>query len=126
MNQSPTGDPADRVRTILQGYPEPAIAAGVRFAESRDPAALDRLVLAVLSFHLPPRPEGRPDLATFPRSTRLVADLAVDSLTFVELGFLIEDLLGVKLEDDELRAIVTLDDLLRLLHRRLGLAAAAP
>ena len=45
--------------------------------------------------------------------TKLVADLGIDSLAMVEMTFLLQDLWGVTFTDDELRAIMTLDDLNR-------------
>ena len=128
MNSSAPADPVARVQTLLQGYPEATVAAAVRFASHRDAAALDLLVRGVLVFHLPARTAATvpPDPATLPGTTRLVEDLSVDSLTLVELGFLLEDVLGVRLENEALRSIVTLDDLTGLLRTRLGVPPAPP
>lgn len=122
MSQTPTADPVARTRALLEGYPAGTIDAAVRYAEAPSAAALDRLVLGVLVFHLPARPDGPLDPDTLSRSARIVADLAVDSLTLIELSFLMEDLIGVKLQDEDLRAILTVDDLLQVVHRRVGLA----
>jgi acyl carrier protein len=75
------------------------------------------VVLGVLQFYLakpPPAP-----LATLPGSTRLIADLGCDSLTMIDVMFLAENLLGIKLADDELARIETLDELREHFRRRM-------
>lgn len=124
MNSVPSADPIARTRALLEGYPAGTVDAAVRYAEAPSAEALERMVVGVLVFHLPSRPDGPLDPDTLPRSARIVADLAVDSLTMVELSFLMEDLIGVKLQDEDLRAIVTVDDLLQVVHQRVSLAAA--
>ena len=44
-------------------------------------------------------------------TTRLIADLGCDSLTIIDVMFLAESLLGIKVADDELTKIETLDEL---------------
>ena len=55
-----------------------------------------------------------------PGDTRLVADLSFDSLSIVEVNFVFTDLLGVNMTDDELRSLVTLDDLRRVIRANLA------
>jgi len=114
-------DPVEHARKLLAGYPASTIAAGEAFAQSHTGEDLDRLVLGVLAFHLPTKGKTDTDLNALPRSTRLVDDLAVDSLALVEMSFLLDDLLGVKLPDDELRTLVTIGDLLGVLRKHQGL-----
>jgi acyl carrier protein len=114
-------DPVEHARKLLAGYPASTIEAGVAFAQSPTGEDLDRLVLDVLAFHLPTKGKTGADLNALPRSTRLVDDLAVDSLALVEMSFLLDDLLGVKLADDELRTLVTIGDLLGTLRKHQGL-----
>ena len=52
-----------------------------------------------------------------------LADLGVDSLTFIEFMFKVEDEFGVKVSDDDLRKIKCLADLER--HVAASLQAAA-
>lgn len=125
MTNPKPADAATRAREILAGYPEPVVTAATDFLTTRSPEALDRLVFGVLAFHLPKKEDRQSDLSARPGFTRLAADLSFDSLSLVEVNFLLTDLLGAKLSDDELRSLVTLDDL-RLLLRRHLLAGAAP
>ena len=114
-------DPVEHARKLLAGYPEATIAAGVAFAQSPTGEDLDRLVLGVLAFHLPTKGKTGTDLNALPRGTRLVDELAGDSLALVEMSFLLDDLLGVKLSDEELRTLVTIGDLLGTLRQHLWL-----
>jgi len=108
-------DPAERLRTLLKGYPAGTAEAALEFTRERSPEALRRTLAGVLRFHHPPSVGEAPRLepADAPGDTKLVADLGIDSLTMVEMTFLLQDLWGVTFTDDELRAIMTLDDLNR-------------
>jgi acyl carrier protein len=98
-----------RAQENLTGFPPNVVEAYLALADTGDLARLDDVVLGVLQFYLakpPPTP-----LTTLPGSTRLVADLGCDSLTMIDVMFLAEALLGIKLADDELTKIETLDQL---------------
>jgi acyl carrier protein len=96
-------------KTTLEGFPPEVVAAYLAYAESGAPALLNPVVLGVLQFYLA-NPPTEP-LVALPGSTRLVEDLGCDSLTMVDMVFLSESLFGIKLADDELAKVVTLDDL---------------
>jgi aryl carrier-like protein len=115
--------PTDKLRTALHGMPPAAIAAAEEFRVTGNRAAFDRAVVELVEYHLSPRPP-RP-LSTYPGATALVAELGLDSLTMVELLFLFEDAFGVKVPQEKLSAVVTLDDLRALLHAHLPPAASA-
>jgi hypothetical protein len=98
-----------RVQENLTGFPPTIAEAYLAFAETGDLARLDEVVLGVLQFYLA-KPPAAP-LASMPGTTRLIADLGCDSLTMIDVMFLAENLLGIKLADDELTKIETLDAL---------------
>ena len=104
-----TTDARLRVQEHLTGFPPAVVDAYLAFAETGDLALLDNVVLGVLQFYLAKPPAL--SLATMPGSTRLIADLGCDSLTMIDVMFLAESLLGIKLADDELVKIETLDEL---------------
>ena len=104
-----TTDARLRVQEHLTGFPPAVVDAYLAFAETGDLALLDNVVLGVLQFYLA-KPPALP-LAKMPGSTRLIADLGCDSLTMIDVMFLAESLLGIKLADDELVKIETLDEL---------------
>jgi acyl carrier protein len=107
-----------RVQENLTGFPKSVVDAYLVFAETGDPARLDDVVLGVLQFYLAKPPSA--SLTTFPASTRLIADLGCDSLTMIDVMFLAENLLGIKLADDELARIETLDELREHFRRRMS------
>ncbi len=113
----------ERVRESFGGFPEDVKSAYLDFAERGDLPALDTVVLGVLQFYLAKKP-GEP-LASLPGATRLVDDLGCDSLTMMDMVFLMEGLFDVKINDADLSKIVTLDDL-RAHLRRLVQGTAAP
>ena len=104
------------VRESLDGFPPRITAAYLAFAETGDPASLDLVAMGVLQFYLAKKP-GKP-LDELPGSTRLVDDLGCDSLTMMDTVFMVETLFNIKIEDDELPKIATLDDLRAQLRRR--------
>jgi hypothetical protein len=93
----------------LQHLPEAARAAYQRFQTSGDPVALDPVLLAILDDFIP-RPAARP-LAEFAGDTRLMEDLGFDSLAITEVVFFTEDLLGIRIANEEIIQVRTLDDL---------------
>lgn len=116
-------DARRRVQENLTGFPKPVVDAYLGFAETGNVARLDEVVLGVLQFYLakpPPAP-----LSSMPGATRLVADLGCDSLTMIDVMFLSENLLDIKLADDELTKIETLDELRAHFRRRMS-AESAP
>ena len=109
--------PSEKLRAALRGFPESAVSACAEFQATGDRATFDRAVVALLEYHLSPPPPQ--PLSQYSGSTRLVADLGLDSITMVELVFLFEDLFAVKLPQEKIVAVVTLDDLRALLHAHL-------
>jgi acyl carrier protein len=95
--------------TTLDGFPPEVVESYLAYAENGDPDLLNTVVLGVLQFYLANPPAEA--LVAMPGSTRLVEDLGCDSLTMVDMVFLSESLFGIKLADDELAKVVTLDDL---------------
>ena len=110
------------LRIILRGFPEETVRACAEFKATRNQTAFDQALLGLLHHHLSPKP-SRP-LSTYPGTTPLVAELGLDSITMVELAFIFEDLFHVKLPQEELVKIVTIDDLRALLRHSLHAAPA--
>ncbi len=106
---SPT-EAKERAETNLAGFPPAITEAYLDFAGTADPAMLRPVVLGILEFHLA-RPPEEP-LIALPGSTRLVEDLGCDSLTMVDTLFLAESLFSIRLGDDELAKVTTLDELM--------------
>lgn len=112
----------ERVATSMAGFPRPVIDAYLAFAGSGDRASLDTVVLGILEFYLVKKPAE--PLRTLPGTTRLKEDLGCDSLTMMDTVFMVETLFDVKLQDEELAMLTTVDDLRTHLHAKLGAGAA--
>jgi acyl carrier protein len=111
-----------RAQESLVGFPPVVKAAYLAFAEGGDPQCLDVAVLGVLQFYLAQKPKE--SLEALPGSTRLIEDLGCDSLTMMDTVFMVESLFEIKIDDQELPQIVTLDDLRAHLRRLVGGTAA--
>ena len=111
MSTGPSSDRTTAIREKLVGFPEGTTDAVLAFLATGADDALDRAVAGILHFHTPPRPDGsKPDPAALTGTTRLREDLGLDSLAFAEMGFLVEDLLGTQLPEEDLLALQTVAD----------------
>ena len=107
------------VRHELRGFPERAVAAVIGLKQESSAEALKNAVPEILAFYLPSGVST--DLTTQPPSARLREDLGVDSLTFAEAAFKMEELFRVRIENVELAEIKTLGELLEMWLRSCSL-----
>lgn len=110
----------ESLRDRLTGFAEPTVVACLEFKRTGSAEAFEQAFAGLIQHHLA-NPPADP-VSKLPGSTRLVADLGLDSLTMVEMAFLFEDLFGVKLPHEDYVKVVTLDDLRALLCRSLPTA----
>ena len=103
------------IQESLVGFPDRVTRAYRAFAASGDLASLDIMVLGVLQFYLAKKPAD--PLDSFPGTTRLAEDLGCDSLTMMDTIFMAEMLFDIKLDDQELAKLATLDALREHLRR---------
>lgn len=106
----------------LRHLPPAAQAAFQHFAASGDATALDPVILAILEDFIPRSPP-RP-LSEFPGDTQLMADLGFDSLAITEVVFFTEDLLDIRIANEEIIQVRTLDDLRGFVRRKVAARAA--
>jgi acyl carrier protein len=114
-------EPGDGIRHL----PAEAQAAFARFQAAGDPAMLDPVLLGILE-HFASGPVALP-LSDLPGGTRLIEDLAFDSLTMVEVVFFTEELFGINVTNAEVLQVHTLDDLRSFIrHKVAGRTPGAP
>jgi 3-hydroxyacyl-[acyl-carrier-protein] dehydratase len=65
-------------------------------------------------------PDARAKLSSADDRLRLVEDLAIDSLTMLEIVFLAEEVLQITIDNDELRPFRTVGDIKTFLAAKLG------
>lgn len=108
----------DELRTKLTGYPEALFADYQAFLATREPAALHRFVVGLIRFlHDSDQQTAGADPAD---TANLRADLGIDSITIAEVVFLIEDIFGVEIANDEIAAIETVGELKAFLSRKVA------
>ena len=108
-----------QVRHELRGFPSSAVDAVLKLKRSRHSALQDLqcAILQILAFYLPKGTDQ--DLSARPVSARLREDLGVDSLTFSEAAFKLEELFNVRIENAELAQIKTVGDLTQFAQEKL-------
>lgn len=97
------------LRHVLKRCSAATIEAALRFQETRDPAEVEPIILGLLAREIPE--EKASDIATAFGETRLIEDLGLDSLGFMEAVMAAEEVFGVVIDNQDLRRITTLDQL---------------
>ena len=105
------------IRHELRGFPERAVAAVIGLKQESSAEALKNAVPEILAFYLPRGVST--DLTMQPPGARLREDLGVDSLTFAEAAFKMEERFRVRIENVELAEIKTLGELLEFVAQKL-------
>lgn len=113
-----------QIRHELRGFPTSAVDAVLRLQTAPSDAALEEAVLQLLAFYLP-RGANR-DLSHRNPASRLREDLGVDSLTFAEAAYKMEELFAVRIENAELTKIQTLGELTAFAREKLLGPPATP
>lgn len=104
--------PADEqnLRDSLKRCSPETIEAAVKFRQTGDAALVNIIILGLLERFMDP--ELRPKLAQpGADNLKILEDLAVDSLTMVEMVMLVEETLGLTVDNNELRGIKTVGDI---------------
>lgn len=112
LNGNSLGASAEReaqLKESLKRCSEATVTAACEFWKTGRSAYLPIVIVGVIERYV--EKDLRPKLA-FPRhDIRLVEDLAIDSLTMMEIVMLAEEVLPISINNDELRELRTLGDL---------------
>lgn len=101
------------------------IDAAIRFRESGDSQALPVIVYGILERYQPATAPVKLS-ATTDSSARLIEDLGLDSLTLLEIVLAIEEVLKIRIENEELREIRTVGQINQFLQDKIAGAHTAP
>lgn len=107
----------EALRESLKRCPEKAIQAAVEFNRTKDQSLVPVIVMGIIERFV------EPDLRILLREqndeARLLEDLGIDSLLMVEIVILVEETLGIQMENEELRNLRTVGDIKAYLDAKL-------
>ncbi|KAF0095056.1 MAG: Beta-hydroxyacyl-(acyl-carrier-protein) dehydratase FabA/FabZ [Puniceicoccaceae bacterium 5H] len=105
------------LRESLKRCSERTIEAAIVFQNDRNPELIPTIVLGIVERFADP--EVRPKIWEGGDDVRLMEDLGIDSLLLVEIVMLTEEVLGISIENEELRHLRTLGDVKRYLDAKI-------
>lgn len=105
-NLSPEAE--QELREQLKRCSAETVDAAVRYRATGNPDGVGVVVIGLLERFLDP--EVRPRLRAGGDSLRIFDDLGIDSLTMVEVVMLVEEVLQIKINNEELRDLRTVGD----------------
>src|SRR5277367_2069129 len=117
-------DVADLREGLRRCSPE-TIEAAIRYREKGDVDAIPTIVFGILDRYQPATAPVK--LSDADKNTRLIEDIGLDSLTLLEIVLSIEEILTLRIENEELREIRTLGQINKFLHAKItGAKIEAP
>ena len=106
-----------QLRESLKRCSPETVKAALAYRRDKDSQHIPIIVIGVIERFL--ETEYREKIRAGEDSLLLVEDLGVDSLMMVEIVILIEETLGVSIENEELLELSTLGDVNSLIHRKI-------
>lgn len=105
-----------QIRDSLRRCSESTIRAALAYRLTKDPAHTLPVVTGIIERYVDP--ELRPKLAEGGENLRFIEDLALDSLTMMEIVMLVEEVTGLTISNDELRGLATVGDIRVFIDRK--------
>jgi len=96
------------LREQLKRCSPETVEAALHYRKTGDPDGVSQVIIGIIERFLDP--EVRPRLRAGGDGLRIFDDLGIDSLTMVEVVMLVEDVLQIKINNDELRDLRTIGD----------------
>ena len=120
-----TPDQEGALRESLRRCSEKTIEAAISYQQTADPKHIPVIVIGIFERFV--EPDLRPRLAGDSDELRVIEDLGLDSLTMMEIVMLVEEVTQTKIENDELRGLVTIGDIKTFVDcRARGVTPPAP
>ena len=124
MNVSLTENDLASLKEGLRRCSPETIAAAIRYREHADLSAVPKIVYGIIERYQPATAPVK--LSQASEGARLMEDIGLDSLTLLEIVLSIEEVLNLRIENEELRAIRTVSELNKFLHAKLTGAKPEP
>lgn len=99
----------DSLRESLRRCSKATVEAAVAFHRTGDARLLPTVILGIFERFV--EPDLRPRLAGDCDDLRVIEDLGLDSLTMMEIVMLVEEVAQTRIENEELRGLVTIGDI---------------
>ena len=96
------------IKDSLKRCSPETIEAAIAFRRDGDTSQIPTVIMGILERVM--EPEERSKLAEATDETKINEDLGIDSLTMVEVIMMVEESLGITVENDELRELSTIGD----------------
>ena len=119
---APQNKEESRLREVLKRCSPATRDAACEYRRTGNLDCVPAIVQGVIEHYVVP--EARTKLRCCDDSLRLSEDLAIDSLTMLEIVFLAEEVLQVSIDNEELRPFRTVGDVKRFVRQKLSEAAA--
>jgi acyl carrier protein len=97
-----------------------AVEAAIAFRQTQDANLVPTVVTGIIERFL--EPDLKPLMHKGDDSLELFADLGVDSLTMMEIVIMVEETLGISVENEELRSLKTIGEVKQFIRTKLGKA----
>ena len=110
-----------RLREALKRCSTATRDAAIAFRRTGDLDCVPVIIEGLIEHYVVP--EARAKLRSHDDGLRLIEDLAIDSLTMLEIVFLAEEVLQVSIDNEELRPFRTVGDVKRFVAQKLSKSA---
>jgi len=94
------------------------IEAAIEYRRSRNVELVPTIVTGIIERFL--EPDMKPQMRSGDDSLELFNDLGVDSLTMMEIVILVEEVIGVSIDNEELRDLRSIGDVKGFISEKLG------
>ena len=112
----------DPLRDVLRRCSPPTRTAAREFQRTRSTEHLPVIIHGLIEHYV--EPDARAKLQKGDDSLRLVEDLAIDSLTMLEIVFLAEEVLEITVDNEQLRPFRTVGDIKQFIVAKMGTVPA--
>ncbi len=106
--KGPAGDSEAALRDSLKRCSSATVEAALAYRKRRDPDLLPSIIIGIVERYVESDLRGK--LTEGDDDVRLMEDLGVDSLTMMEIVMLVEEVVGMQINNEELRDLRTLGD----------------
>lgn len=104
------------IRTTLKRCSDETIAAALRYPGTLSDEDLDTIIRGVFQRDLPE--DKAAGLATATDASRITQDIGMDSFGMIDVVMTAEEVLGISIENNDMRGLTTLGDLKQFLKAK--------